>query len=48
MRDGRGGVLGSFSSLLGHSVSMGLVGLDVRVADLHPDAMILVHTHDTY
>ena len=27
---------------------MGLVGLHVRVADLHPDAMIQMHTHDTY
>ena len=27
---------------------MGLVGLHVRVADLHPDAIILVHTHDSY
>ena len=38
------------SSLLGHSVSMGLVGLHVRVADpwadLHSDAIIHAHTHD--
>ena len=27
---------------------MGLVGLHVRVADLSPDAILHVHTHDAY
>ena len=29
-------------------MSTGLVGLHACVADLHPDAIILVHTHDSY
>ena len=29
-------------------MSTGLVGLQACVADLHPDAIILVHTHDSY
>ena len=29
-------------------MSTGLVGLHACVADLHPDAIIHVHTHDSY